>query len=294
MRLKDQITSQLGDRIRQSMGASEVVAVSPGTSSKPASRTEGLKALRTAAMIPIDRLTADPDQPRRTFPDEEIDQLADSLRARGMLMPIRARWDTDLDRWVVVAGERRLRAARRAGWTEVPCITVEGVMSPGDVRMDQLIENLHRSDLPPLEQAAAFRELLDRHGWSARRLAEELSLSHQTVSRALALLELPAEIQEQVRRGELAPRTAAELASVEKPEQQVAIAERAVSERLSRDQVVQAVRRPKGRGRTRVIKLTTGRVTVELKKGGGAEAIAMLLREVLARIEAELAESAAA
>ena len=108
-----------------------------------------------------------------------------------MLQPIRARWDTDLGRWVIVAGERRFRAARRAGWTEVPCVTVEGAMTDSEILQDQLIENCLREDLQPLEQATAFKALMDANGWSARRLGEELHISHQTIGRSLALLSCP-------------------------------------------------------------------------------------------------------
>ena len=192
MALKDTLTAKLGDRMRASMGAGDApepdaaTPVPPGTTGQAPAKHQGLKAYRAAALIPIDRITADPDQPRKTFPDEEIDRMADSLRTRGMLQPIRARWDADLARWVIVAGERRYRAARRAGWAEVPCVTVETPLTRSDILVDQLVENCLREDLPPLEQAGAFKALMDANTWSARRLAEELHVSHQTVIRRSA------------------------------------------------------------------------------------------------------------
>jgi ParB family transcriptional regulator, chromosome partitioning protein len=255
MSLKDTLTSQLGGRMRASMGAGEAPSsdpaspVPPGTTPTTPSKLDGLKAFRAAALIPIDRLTPDPDQPRKTFSDEEIDRLADSLTARGMLQPIRARWDADLSRWVIVAGERRFRAARRAGWQEVPCVTVDAPLTASEVRMDQIIENCLREDLAPLEQAAAFKALMDTNGWSARRLAEELHISHQTVIRAVGLLELPAEVVDRVESGEISPRAAAEIATLERPEDQRAVAELAVSGSLTRDQVADVVKaRKAGRG----------------------------------------------
>jgi ParB family transcriptional regulator, chromosome partitioning protein len=182
--MKDKLTERLGDRMRSSMGASETASPAvtppsspPGTSGGGPGKYDGLKAFRDARLIPIDRLVPDPDQPRKVFTDEAIDRLADSLRARGMLQPIRARWDTDLGRWVIVAGERRFRAARRAGWTEVPCVTVEGAMTDSEILQDQLIENCLREDLQPLEQAEAFKALMNANGWSARRLGEELHIA---------------------------------------------------------------------------------------------------------------------
>jgi ParB family chromosome partitioning protein len=255
MSLKDTLTSRLGDRMRASMGAGEAPSAAPapagppGTTPAAPGKTDGLKALRAAALIPIDRLVPDPDQPRKSFSDEEIDRLADSLRSRGMLQPIRARWDADLARWVIVAGERRFRAARRAGWAEVPCITVDGPLTASEIRMDQVIENALREDLRPIEQAHAFRELMDANGWSARRLAEELHVSHQTVTRAVALLELPEDVRDRVEHGELSPRAAAEIATLDRPEDQRVVADLAVSGSLTRDQVVETVRaRKSGKG----------------------------------------------
>jgi ParB family chromosome partitioning protein len=268
MRLKDAITADLGNRMRASMGAGEAPAASPGSpGTTPAApgKTDGLKALRSAALIPIDRLTADPDQPRKSFSDEEIDRLADSLRSRGMLQPIRARYDQDLARWVIIAGERRFRAARRAGWSEVPCVTVDGPLTASEIRMDQIIENCLREDLAPLEQAAAFKALMDAEGWSARRLAEELHISHQTVIRAVGLLELPAEVRDRIEMGELSPRAAAEIATLERPEDQRIVADLAVTEALTRDQVADVVKaRKSGRG---AVPPGTGRAEFRLEGG---------------------------
>lgn len=298
MGLKETLTSQLGDRMRASMGAGEgpsadpMPAGPPGTARAAAGKTDGLKALRSAALIPIDRLTADPDQPRKTFTDEELDRLADSLRSRGMLQPIRARWDQDLARWVIVAGERRFRAARRAGWTEVPCMTVDAPLTASEVRMDQIIENCLREDLAPLEQAAAFKALMDANDWSARRLAQELHISHQTVIRAVGLLELPAEVRDQVESGELSPRAAAEISTLERPEDQRVVASLAVSEALSRDQVADIVKAQKegrptpARPGRRVVKLPDGhKVTIE---GPVAEAGDEAVAELLAKARKQL------
>src|SRR5262249_42571452 len=134
--LKGPMTARLGGRVRASVGGGHTPEpdaappVPPGTTGQAPAKHEGLKAYRAAAMIPIDRLTADPDQPRKTFPDEEIDRMADSLRARGMLQPIRARWDADLARWVIVAGGRPVRAAPRARRAEGPPPTPAAPAAP--------------------------------------------------------------------------------------------------------------------------------------------------------------------
>lgn len=307
MSLKDTLTSRLGDRMRASMGAG---GPSPGEPTGPVpggprpaapGKTDGLKALRSAAMIPLDRLTPDPDQPRKSFSDEEIDRLADSLRSRGLLQPIRARWDADLNRWIIVAGERRFRAARRAGWNEIPCVTVDAPMTPTEILVDQLIENALREDIKPIEQGAAFKTLMDANGWSARRLAEELHISHQSVIRAIGLLDLPAEVRDQVESGDLSPRAAAEIATLEAPEDQKAVASLAVSGALSRDQVAEVVKaRKSGRGA-----VPPGTSRAELRLGGGCkvtisgmpddqpETVIAKLKEALKAAQARARESAA-
>jgi ParB family chromosome partitioning protein len=121
------------------------------------------------------------------------------------------------------------------------CIVRDRPITEGELRTVQLIENCLREDLKPLEQAHAYRDLMAANDWSARRLAEELDLNHATVLRALALLELPEDIQQRVSRGELAPSAAAELARLN-PDEATALAQRAAVEKLTRDQVAEAVR----------------------------------------------------
>jgi ParB family chromosome partitioning protein len=303
MGLKDTLTSRLGDRMRASMGVGETPSADPaptGPRGTTPAKTDGLKALRSAALIPIDRLAPDPDQPRKAFTDEEIDRLADSLRSRGMLQPIRARWDADLARWVIVAGERRFRAARRAGWAEVPCVTVDRPLTASEIRMDQVVENALREDLRPIEQAHAFRELMDANGWSARRLAEELHVSHQTVIRAVALLELPEDVRDRVEGGELSPRAAAEIATLDHADDQRALADLAVSRALSRDQVADVVKaRRSGRG---AASPSAGRAEFRLEGGrklvlsglpdDRPETILATLKEVTRMVQARIREAA--
>ena len=118
-------------------------------------------------------------------------------------------------------------------------------MSDSEVLQDQLIENCLREDLQPLEQAAAFKALMDANDWSARRLGEELHVSHQTIGRSLALLELPDVVRQKVADGMIAPRTAAEIAALDNPDDQVTLAERVSTEGLTRDQVEAAVKAKK-------------------------------------------------
>jgi ParB family chromosome partitioning protein len=150
-------------------------------------------------------------------------------------------WSDNQAAYVILTGERRWRAARQASLEKLACIVIDRSMNEGELRAVQLIENCLREDLKPLEQAHAYRDLMAAHEWSARRLAEELDLNHATVVRALALLELPEDIQQRVASGALAPSTAAELARLD-PGEAKALADRVATEGLTRDQVAEAVR----------------------------------------------------
>jgi ParB family chromosome partitioning protein len=162
------------------------------------------------------------------------------------------------------------------------------------------VENCLRQDLRPVEQARAFRTLLDRRGWSYRRLAEALHIAPASVARVLALLDLPAAVQERIEQGVLPPSTAYEIARVSDPASQAELAERIVSEGLSRAETVAAVKQASGRtakakgkgGRAgkvteRVLKTSAGRVTVENRKGLTPESLRTALAEALALVDAE-------
>ena len=139
---------------------------------------------------------------------------------------------------------------------------------------------------------------MDLNGWSTHDVARELAVDQSSVVRALKLLDLPAAVQEQVEQGTLSPATAYEVSKLDDPEEQAALAARVVAEGLSRAETVEAVRRAsgttkgKGRGRnmtSRTFRTPTGKLTVELRKGAGLEAIRAVVADVLAGIEAELA-----
>ena len=191
----------------------------------------------------------------------------------------------------------------------------QGADEPRDILEDQLVENCIREDLKPIEQARAFRALLDIRGCSARQLAESLRISHQAVGRALSLLTLPAELQRQVEAGLVPPSAAAEVAKVKDDSARREIANQIAAGELTRDETVQAVRqattrpRPtatarKGRGglkskpklpTERTIRTSLGlKVTVEGRKGIEPAAMVAALREATAKVEAELSNDQAA
>jgi ParB family transcriptional regulator, chromosome partitioning protein len=211
-------------------------------------RYKDLAKARGAFEVPVDKIVPDPNQPRKVFTPEDLQDLADSIRDRGLLQPIRVRWDEGREKYIVIAGERRWRAVRMAGLDKLTCVVADGEMADAEILHDQLVENCIRADLQPIEQAEAFKALMDAKGWSAARLADELHIRDSTVFKALALLELPGEVRAKVAAGEIKPATAYELSQLERPEEQVAMAERVVAEKLTRDQAAAAVREKTGRG----------------------------------------------
>jgi ParB family chromosome partitioning protein len=150
-------------------------------------------------MVAVDQVDPNPFQPRRDFDPLEIASLADSLRRHGMLQPVLVR-PVD-DRYQLVAGERRLRAALEAHLHEIPA----RVMELDDQRVCDLalVENLQREDLNAIEKAVAFQGYLERFGISQEELANRLGLDRSTVSNLLRLLDLPAEAQDAVRAGRI-------------------------------------------------------------------------------------------
>ena len=152
--------------------------------------------------IPLDLLDPSPFQPRMAFPQETLDELAASIRARGVLQPILARTHpTHPERFYIVAGERRWRAAALAGLHEVPAIVRD--MSDTEAATAALIENLQREDLNPMEEAEGYSRLLDELRVTQEKLSEAVGKSRSHVTNVLRLLNLPPPVQDDVRKGTL-------------------------------------------------------------------------------------------
>ena len=162
-------------------------------------------------------------------------------------MPIRVRWNPSIGKWLVISGERRYRAALRAGLKTVACVFAEDGLSASEILQEQIIENLLREDLKPIEQARAYRQLMDLHGWTAKELSGELHVSQGAISKSLMLLTLPAELQEQVEGGAIPATAAYEVAKIEDREAQREIVRRIVDEDLTRDATTEAVREAVGK-----------------------------------------------
>ena len=170
--------------------------------------------------IPINTVRPNPQQPRRSFDETALRELADSIRAYGILQPLTVR-----DRggfYELVAGERRLRAARIAGLREVPCLVAE--VGEEDAALLALIENLQRRDLDYMEEAAAIARLIGRYGLSQQQAADKLGKSQPAIANKLRLLRLAPPVIDCLRQYGLTERHARTLLRLTDPEQQLAAA----------------------------------------------------------------------
>jgi ParB family chromosome partitioning protein len=245
-----EILARAGANLDESMGM-RVADTRPDLAPAPEARDVGRRPLRNVGRVDVNQVVPDPEQPRAEFPEESLDRLAASIRERGQLTPIRVRWSTPLGKWVIIAGERRWRATLRAGLGTIDCVFVEGDLSRGELLAQQLIENLLREDLRPVEEARAFRELLALNGWTGKQLAEALRIPPSKVTRSLALLDLPGDLQERVEAGELAARSAYEVAKLEGDEARRAFADAVRQRGLTAEDARQAVRSRQGQAAPR-------------------------------------------
>ena len=183
-------------------------------------------------LIEIDPTTLqrNPRQPRDVFDEEEIDQLATSLLDVGMLQPLVVR-PLGADRYELVAGERRMRAAIAAGLPTVPAIV--RATEDADLLKEALVENIHRVQLNPLEEAAAYQQLLEDFGVTQEDLAARLGRSRPTISNTIRLLSLPPGVQRRIAAGVLTAGHAKALLSLDDPASQQRLADRVVAEGLS-------------------------------------------------------------
>ena len=174
-------------------------------------------------------IEANPYQPRREFDEAEIDQLCGSLQEHGLLQPVLVRRVNE--RYQLVAGERRLRAAIKAGWPDVPVQVIEA--DDRKTAEIAIVENLQRKDLNALEKAASFQRYLESYQCTQDELARRLQLDRSTVANLIRLLELPEAVQHSVRSGQITPGHARALLPLGDEQQQVEYCQRVVAEGLS-------------------------------------------------------------
>jgi ParB/RepB/Spo0J family partition protein len=195
------------------------------------------------ANVPISRIIPDPDQPRKHFDQDAIDELTETMKTHGQLQPIRVQGKKK--DFIVIDGERRLRAAKKAGLKEMACMCVHGDVAE-DIRLEeQLIANCCRKDLEPMERAKAYERLIKLKEWNQQQLADRLNIDQASVSHSLALLKLTPAVQAQVSTGEIALTVAKDIATIADPKEQEEVAEEIVSGNMNRAAATEAVKKKK-------------------------------------------------
>jgi ParB family chromosome partitioning protein len=179
--------------------------------------------------LPLDRIDPNPRQPREAFDEESLQDLTASVEAVGVLQPIVVR--PNGDRYQIVMGERRVRAARAAGLERIPAIV--RTTEDDQLLRDALLENVHREDLNPLEEAAAYKQLLADFGITQQELASRLGRSRPVIANAIRLLGLPGSVQRRIAARTLSAGHANAVASLDDPVQQERLADRIVAEGLT-------------------------------------------------------------
>jgi ParB family transcriptional regulator, chromosome partitioning protein len=188
--------------------------------------------------VAVDQVTANPDQPRSRFDDESLEELAASIREIGVLQPIVVQQGDS--GYTLIAGERRWRAAKRAGLATIPAVVRE--TSGNHTLVEALVENVQRSDLTPIEEAKAFQQLLENYGMTQEGIAKRVGKSRPTVSNTLRLLQLPESVQQMVEEQKLTGGHVRALVSIEDEKYAAYLAQKAVDEGWSVRQIEEAAR----------------------------------------------------
>jgi len=187
-------------------------------------------ATQGLAEIPISQIQPNPFQPRKTFNEASIDELARSVREHGIVQPLvvtRAG-----DKYKLIAGERRFRAAQKAGLTTVP-VLIKEMMAEGDALQIALIENIQREDLNPIEEAMAYHQLHDDFQLTQEEISRRVGKERSTVANFLRLLKLPDPVKKLLASGQLSMGHARALLAIESPKKQEQLAERVVRKNLN-------------------------------------------------------------
>jgi ParB family chromosome partitioning protein len=183
------------------------------------------------AQIPIGQINSNPYQPRKVFNEASIEELARSVREHGIVQPLVVTRTAD-SRYRLIAGERRLRAAQRAGLQTVPAVIKE-LMKEGDALQIALIENIQREDLNPIEEAGAYHQLHDEFGLTQEEISRRVGKERSTVANFLRLLRLPDSVKQLLASGQLSMGHARALLAIDSAKRQELLAERVVKNNLN-------------------------------------------------------------
>ncbi len=206
-------------------------AIASPVTTKPLAAAEALP--QGLQMLEIQKIKANPEQPRQTFSEESIEELAQSIKEKGILQPVIV--SKKADGYILICGERRLRAATKCGLEKIPAIIKD--LAPQEFLEWGLIENIQREDLNPLEEAQAYYKLMEQNALSQDDVAKRVGKNRATVANMIRLLRLPEPVREMLASGRLSSGHARALLGLLTPEHQRQLAKRIAEENLSVRQV---------------------------------------------------------
>lgn len=211
-------------------GGSPATNWAPPPPTAPAPAASEAPRSRTYFAAPIEDLYPGPEQPRRNFDTAKLDELADSIRAHGVIVPLVVR-PRAAGGYFLIAGERRWRAAQRAGVTEIPVVVQD--VAEGEALERALVENLQRADLGPLEEAAAFQRLADEFGLTQDQIGERIGKDRSTIANTMRLLKLPPSVRQLVEDTQLSMGHARALLGLDSADEIEIAARKVVGKQLS-------------------------------------------------------------
>ncbi len=250
--------------------------------------------------VPLDRIVPNPYQPRKTFNESSIDELARSVREHGIVQPLVV--TREGERFRLIAGERRYRAAQKAGLLTVP-VVVKELVQKGDALQIALIENIQREDLNPIEAAAAYHQLHQEFGLTQEEISRRVGKERSTVANFLRLLKLPESVKKLLASGQLSMGHARALLALDSAKKQEQLAERVVKRGLNvrQTEMMASERSPKGAqqkekekdvftrdAEERLTRTLRTKVAIDRKRRGGVIHIRFASEEDLIRIYDDL------
>jgi len=242
--------------------------------------------------LDIARVEPDRNQPRKTFDEDELEELAESIKEKGILIPLLVRSQEDY--YQIIAGERRWRAARKAGLKKVPVI-VRDDMTDQEVVEVQLIENIQRADLNAIDEALAYKRLIEDFGLKQDEVADRVSKSRTTITNSLRLLKLDERVQKMLIEDIISPGHARTLIPIEDPEKQYEYAQKALDEKWSVRDAEKEVKKllsssPSKKGKTKLpdsLSAVYADVENDLKNRLGTKVLILPKDEKSGRVEIE-------
>jgi ParB family chromosome partitioning protein len=287
--MSDNKPRRLGRGLEALLGSAPTI---PAPNASPAAQTAANQAPNPAPIptspsgrLAIARIRANPYQPRKTFRPEELAELEASLKINGLLQPITVRPAPNGDGYELVAGERRLRAATRLGWTEIAANIKE--LDDRTLLTLALVENLQRADLNPMEEAEGYQQLMDDFGLTQAEVAEAVGKERPTVANLLRLITLPTGVQTLVRNGALSLGHAKVLLGVRDERLLISLAKRATEEGISVREIERLAKesatRPGTTSTTSSTKPTAGTSAAAAGTGGAAGAALRKINDDLRR-----------